>query len=132
AYESTKIYKASVIKPRQKMVESRITRYILSELDKSGKWRFKFEEIDIEDEIKNTEIDIKLFSVGALTPNEIRQARGWDRIELPEMDMTYINGTPISQMMMQSQSRFSGDRDEDEEEKPKEVSAELIEDNPLI
>lgn len=130
AHESTKIYKASVIKPRQKMVESRINRYILSELDKSGKWRFKFEEIDIEDEIKNTEIDIKLFSVGALTPNEIRQARGWDRIELPGMDMTYINGTPISRMMMQSQ--FSGDRDEDEEEKPKEVNAELIEDNPLV
>lgn len=53
--ETTEIYKQSIIKPKQEILENRINRYILQEGLEITDWVFKFKEIDTRD--LDTEID---------------------------------------------------------------------------
>lgn len=95
AEEATKIYKQSVINPRQEMLEDRINRFILPELEITD-WVFKFNEIDTRDEEQEEKRIETDFRMGALTPNELREARGRERVEgVPAMDYHYINGQPV-------------------------------------
>lgn len=95
AKESTEIYKQSIIKPRQEMIEGVINRI----LDAMGieDWRFKFNEIDAKDE--NDKIDrlIRLFNIGVYSPNQILDKLGEEPIkDNPAMDMHYLNGRPLT------------------------------------
>lgn len=95
AEESTEIYKQSVINPRQEMVEARINRHILRDGFGVTDYVIKFNDIDTRDENRDTERYVKLFNMGALTPNKIRELIGEERINHPMMDMPFINGIPI-------------------------------------
>ena len=95
ASESTEIYKQSVVKQKQEMLESRINRFILQDGLGITDWRFKFREIDTRDEDKEIERLQKLFNMGYYSPNMLREARGEERIDNPNMDMHFINGRPI-------------------------------------
>lgn len=95
AEESTEIYKQSIINPRQEMVETRINRHILRDAFGVFDYVIKFNDIDTRDENRDVEKYEKLFQMGALTPNKIRELIGEERIEHPLMDMPFVNGLPI-------------------------------------
>lgn len=95
AKESTEIYKQSIIKPKQEMLESRINRFILQEGLGITDWRFRFEEIDTRDEDKEIERLQLLFNMGYYSPNMLREERGEERVENENMDRHFINGQPI-------------------------------------
>lgn len=95
ASESTEIYKQSIIKPRQEILESRINRFILQDGLGVTDWRFRFEEIDTRDEDKEIERLKKLFDMAYYSPNMLREARGDEKVDDPNMDRHFINGQPI-------------------------------------
>lgn len=101
ARETTDIYKNSVIKPRQETLETLINQHIIwSETGfATGDWEFKFREIDTADEKHDVDVMVKLFGVGAATPNNIIQhfgeRFGLEPVEHPAMDAHYIGGRPI-------------------------------------
>jgi len=72
AADTTEIYKASVIKPRQEELEKELDRVIEMGLGVKD-WGFKFDEIDTEDETEDIQNSERLFRMGAITPNEVRQ-----------------------------------------------------------
>ena len=95
AKESTEIYKQSIIKPKQEMLEARINRFILQEGLGVYDWVFKFNEIDTRDEEKQINRLKTLFDIGALSPNMIREELGEERVEDPNMDRHFIYGRPL-------------------------------------
>lgn len=101
AAESTEIYKQSIINPRQEMIEARINRHILRDAFGVTDYVIKFNEIDTRDENRDTDRYQKLFNMGALTPNKIRELIGEERIDHPLMDMPFINGQPIDAIWAQ-------------------------------
>lgn len=100
AVESTEIYKDSIIQPRQQMIESRINRHILRDALGITDWSFRFNEIDTRDEERDTQIYQMLFQMGAITPNQIREKLGEERMEHPLMDQTFIGGVPLDQIQL--------------------------------
>lgn len=95
ARESTEIYKQSIIKPKQEMLENRINRFILREGLGVTDWYFRFKEIDTKDTDREIERLERLFRMGVYSPNMILQELGKDRIDNPLMDRHFINGIPI-------------------------------------
>ena len=95
ASESTEIYKQSVVKQKQEMLESRINRFILQDGLGITDWKFKFREIDTRDEVKEIEKLKSLFDMGYYSPNMLREVRGEERIDNPNMDRHFIFGRPI-------------------------------------
>lgn len=95
AMESTEIYKQSIVKPKQEVLESRINRFILKEGLDIHDWVFRFSEIDTRDEDKEIERLKTLFDIGYYSPNMLREERGDERIDDPNMDRHFINGNPI-------------------------------------
>jgi len=80
------------------MIESRINRHILRDALGVTDWSFRFNEIDTRDEQRDTQIYQMLFQMGAITPNQIREKLGEERMEHPLMDQTFIGGTPLDQV----------------------------------
>lgn len=95
ASESTEIYKQSIVKPKQELLENRINRFILRDGLGVTDWYFRFKEIDTKDVDKELERLNILFSVGAYSPNMILEELGKDRLDKTNMDMHFVNGTPI-------------------------------------
>lgn len=108
AAESTEIYKQSIIKPKQEMLESRINRFILQDGLGITDWKFEFAEIDTRDEDKEIERLKSLFDMGYYSPNGLREERGDERIEDPNMDRHFINGQPIDATSEETQAIMSG------------------------
>ncbi len=74
AREATEIYKASVVEPRQEVLERRFNTLVLR-----GKyWEFKFADLDTRDVVKDVKNYQILFGLGAMTPNQIREMMGWE------------------------------------------------------
>lgn len=95
AKESTEIYKQSIIKPKQEILESRLNRFILQDGLGVTDWKIKFRELDTRDEDKEIERIEKLFNMGVYSPNMIREERGEERIDDPNLDRHFINGKPL-------------------------------------
>lgn len=95
AEETTEIYKQSIVKPKQEVLESRINRFILQDGLEITDWKFKFSEIDTRDDDKELDRLKLLFDMGAYSPNMVLEARGEERIDNPNMDRHFINGQPI-------------------------------------
>jgi len=104
AAESTEIYKQSVVKPKQEILESRINRFILQEGLEITDWLFVLAEIDTRDEDREIDRQEKLFKMGYYSPNMLREERGDERVEDPSMDMFFINGVPITTTLQQQQT----------------------------
>jgi len=103
ASESTEIYKQSVVKPKQEVLESRINRFILQEGLQVEDWKFELWEIDTRDEDREIDRLEKLFRMGYYSPNMLREERGDERVEDPAMDVHFINGTPITPSAQQQE-----------------------------
>jgi len=71
-----RIYLDSVINPRQRDFEWLINQLIVKEAFGIMGWAFRFNDIDIDDRTKMSDIDSKYLSIGVLTPNEIRKRIG--------------------------------------------------------
>lgn len=97
--ESTDIYKMSVIEPRQETLESAINRYIIQDGFGVDGWRFEFADIDNTDEMHDTDLLVKLFGIGGITPNQVikhfAKRFGLEPVDHPAMDSHYIAGQPI-------------------------------------
>jgi PBSX family phage portal protein len=72
ALEATRIYKTSVISPRQEDLENMINR-IISKFPSGKEWKFKFAEMDLTDEFMDVKLSRALMEMGALTPNKVIQ-----------------------------------------------------------
>lgn len=95
ASESTEIYKQSIVKQKQEVLESRINRFILQDGLGITDWKFKFREIDTRDEDREIERIKKLFDMGALSPNGVLERIGEERIDDPNLDRRFVYGRPI-------------------------------------
>ena len=89
AVESTQIYKMSIIEPRQQMLEDRINKHILWDGFGATDWQFEFIEIDTSDEKHELEVAERLFYMGALSPNEVRQRFGLEPVDDPMLNRYY-------------------------------------------
>jgi hypothetical protein len=104
AAESTKIYKMSVIEPRQNILEELINRWILGQSADSGlgvaDWWWELNEIDTTDEKHDLEIIKAIFAMGGVSPNGIARyfadRFGLEEIDHPAMDARYVNGQPVT------------------------------------
>ena len=99
AQESTEIYKSSIINPRQEIIETLINRYIIWGAYEANDWQFKFLEIDTSDEAHDLVIVTGLFSLGAVTPNQIirhfGERFGLEESDHPAMDAHYVANVAI-------------------------------------
>lgn len=96
AKESTEIYKAGVVQPRQEMLERRINRFILRQGLGVLTWGFKFNEIDTSDEAHDRAQHQAYFDMGVLSPNDISERVYGHRVPgIPELDQYYIKGHPV-------------------------------------
>ena len=103
AYETNRIYKESVINPRQFEIEEYINTYIIKHNFGIDGWRFKLRTIDVDSKEKDKDILEFLFERGGATPNDLIRNLGSDYGIEPSdsegMDEYYINGQPISKLM---------------------------------
>lgn len=93
---TTKIYKDSVIRPRQGMIERRVNRHILWACFGARAWEFKFNEIDTSDEEHDLKMSEGYFKMAGVSPNEIRQRLGKEKVDDPAMDAYYLSGQAIT------------------------------------
>jgi len=96
---SDKIYRDSVIAPRQRRLERIINKEILQPLEVTD-WAFELINLDLSDEERELDMALKLFDSGALTPNDLIRNFGeklgvtvWK--DVPAMDSHYVKGQPI-------------------------------------
>ncbi len=97
-----KIYRDSVLTPRQTMLERLIDRFVLATFDVSD-WSFTLIAIDVEDELMEMDLAISLFDHGGLTPNELIRhfgtRYGVKSSPNPALDAHYINGVAIDMIV---------------------------------
>ncbi len=102
AEQTDKIYRDSVISPRQTMLERLINRFVLSTFEGED-WAFALLAIDVEDELMEMELAILLFDHGGLTPNDLIRnfgARyGVESADSEALNAHYINGMAIDAIM---------------------------------
>jgi PBSX family phage portal protein len=99
AEEATKVYKTSVIEPRQAIIEDFFNKDILWGMFGAYDLEFKIAAIDAEDEDTDITMAVKLFENAAMTPNELIKNFG-GRFGLKEsdheaMNLHYIKGKAI-------------------------------------
>ena len=123
AYETNRIYKESVLNPRQKEIEDYINKYIVEMSFGITDWKFKLNSIDVDSVEKDIKVLEFLFENGSATPNDLIRNLGEDYgIEVQdkeELDDYYIKGQPISKLheeqtnpiMRASQKEFDKVRD---------------------
>ena len=116
AEEVDRIYLDSVINPRQKEFAWVINELIIKEGFEINSTEFDFEDIDIRDKKTQAEIDVKYFSMGARTSNEILIAQGKEPYEGGDVYFVSSNLTPIGVVKGKLPPKK-----EDDEEEPKKV-----------
>jgi hypothetical protein len=106
AEESTKIYRDSVINPRQADLEHLINTHVVWGGFECYDWQFKFKEIDLAEEDHDLSMLGALFALGAASPADvIRAVGGKFGIEVPLdesgkphplMEAHWLGGVPIT------------------------------------
>lgn len=99
AAESTEIYKASIIEPRQDIIEQLINKWILGQDTDKGlgvtDWWWELSEIDTTDEKHDMEMIEKIFAMGGVSPNGIARYFA-DRFGLQEEDHPALNARYVN------------------------------------
>lgn len=99
AAESTEIYKASIIEPRQDIIEQLINKWILGQDTDKGlgvtDWWWELNEIDTTDEKHDMEMIEKIFAMGGVSPNGIARYFA-DRFGLQEEDHPALNARYVN------------------------------------
>lgn len=81
AEETDRIYLDSVINPRQEEFAWVINEFIIKQGLEIEDWVFVFDDINISDVKRQSELHQTYFNIGAMTPNEIRRELGLDPYE---------------------------------------------------
>lgn len=107
AEESTEIYKASVIKPRQTTIEELFNYAIIQKGFEVEDWKLKLVEIDTKDEEAELNKAKAMFLMGAITPNQLINVfgDGWglETVDHPAMNAHYVNNMAIDLQVQQDQ-----------------------------
>lgn len=101
ARESTKIYKSSVVKPRQNILESLLNDYIVRGSLEITDWELRFIELDTEDEGHDIKMVTELFGIGVMRIRDVIQLYGKrfgleDDPDDPTLDLRFVSGKPIN------------------------------------
>lgn len=94
ASESTKIYISSVVKPLEEVINRLVTNKIIRIGLDCKSYNFVLNEVDLRDkdaEIKRQQV---VFSMGGITPNQIRQLQGKEPYG-PEGDQYYVSSSYV-------------------------------------
>ncbi len=107
AEEATRIYKTSVVEPRQELLEQLINKHIIRDGFGLSDYRWQLADIDLEDEKGDMELQGVLFDRGAITAAELR--RHWaDRFSLdPDMPMELEGDDPDLELATRSLKAIS-------------------------
>lgn len=97
AQETTEIYKQSVISPKQERWENLITHAIIEQGLGCKDWVFRLNDIDTRDSSAEVSRFQRLGNMGVITPNEIREAMGYEKSDNPALDEFYFAGKPLGQ-----------------------------------
>jgi len=102
AKESTKIYKTSIVAPRQTSIEYLMNRYVLRRNLEIRGWKFVLPSLEVTDEQTDRETLESLFERGGASPNDLirnlGRQYGIDPVDHPAMNAHYINGEPITNL----------------------------------
>lgn len=74
-------YKDRIVEPRQEILEHRFNKTIIRIGFGIEDWEWKLNDIDTDDEKRNADIDLILFGMASITPNQIRDKRGLEKRE---------------------------------------------------
>src|SRR5690606_17913651 len=85
AKEQTEIYKTSIVKPRQELLEHVFRYKLLGEAVGIKNWYIKFHEIDTQDEKADAEIANTYLTNNVWTVNEVREHQGKEPVEWGDM-----------------------------------------------
>lgn len=96
------IYKSSVIDFRQMIVTERLNGILLSPLGITD-YKLAFQKIDVSDEEHEDNRLEQFFTLGSLTPNELREYLDREPSDQEGMDTFYINGQPVEQLMQEEE-----------------------------
>lgn len=96
APETTEIYKASVVTPRQLDLAEMVNAILWGPLEIET-WQFRFNELDIRDKNAEREWVKALFSMGAVNPNWIRAKHDLGE-PYPEGYQFYVNNLPVGEL----------------------------------
>ncbi|MEL7669356.1 hypothetical protein [Methanobacterium sp.] len=93
-------YKETTVLPPQRRIEALINKFVVWADKPKGfgikDWAIKLVEIDASDKDAEVSRDQKDFSMGAISPNEIREKRGLKVVDHPAMNAYYVNGNPVT------------------------------------
>lgn len=98
AVEATRIYIDSVVDPLKLVVERIFSEKIIKDGLESDNYEFDLGELDIRDETAEIDNAIKLFGVAAMSPNEIRESMGKDKLDpddFPWADDYFISSSYV-------------------------------------
>ena len=98
APESTKIYISSVVNPLENVVNHLVTKKVIQDGLNCKSYRFVLNGVDLRDADAEIKRQQALFSMGAITPNQVRLQQGKEEYG-PEGDQYYIasNYVPIGE-----------------------------------
>jgi len=94
APEATKIYISSVVIPLENVVNRLVTNKIIHEGLGCESYKFVLNGVDLRDKDAEVKRQQMLFSVGAVTPNQIRQLQG-EKGYGPEGDQYFVSSSYI-------------------------------------
>lgn len=107
AKDLDKTFKEQVCRPLQRVIEKKINR-VISEI--TDVFLFKLNELDLIDEISQTNIDVAEHAIGAITANEIRIRKG--RSGLKGGDRTIFDINDDATTKAQAAAKRSEDKTE--------------------
>lgn len=90
ASEATKIYVGSIVNPLKQVINHIFSEKIIKDGLGAKLYEFWLDDLDIRDLSGEMDRMVKMFSVGAMSPNDIREEFGEERIDDPAMDAYYI------------------------------------------
>ena len=100
--EADEIYKYEEVGPISRQLENVINTFVVRKGFGIENWSWKLHEMDVSDEMRQVEYYDKQFQDGVITPNDFREAMGYDRIDDPALDEHYLRGIPIHQLSLGS------------------------------
>lgn len=129
AIEATRVYKNSVISPRQEDLEDFLNKLLADFTEGKQEWKFKFAEIDLTDEILDVRLSRMLVEIGALTPNDVIRRLGLGPI-FDGGDLRLIS-KQLTKLVEEGKAGFLGKKDP-KEEKQKWKDGEPREEKDLV
>lgn len=96
--EATRTYWQSVIMPSQKLAENIVNKVLEGVLNQEPRYSFEILDMDLRTETEDIINYVKLFGMGAITPNQIRTSLGKETYEGGDEYYVSRNFVPITEI----------------------------------